>query len=181
MNKMGLKSNEELINDFLNKKNIFAVVGVSRDVEKYGHKVYKNLKEKGYTVYPINPKMDEVLGDKCYTGLEELPEKPDVVNLVVPPKVTLEIVKECKRLNIDKVWMQPGSELEEAIIYCNVKDRKPHFLRCGKIAYFLSLSILKTRGCFKPHPLGCGAHCFFDDNHIDVLHDVCVMVEGGKK
>jgi len=59
------------------------------------------------------------LGDKCYPGLEHLPTKPDVVSVVVPPRVTEEIVKTCKRLGIMKVWMQPGSESEEAIRFCD--------------------------------------------------------------
>ena len=110
--------NEELIKKFLNKKNIFAVVGASRDPEKYGYQVYKDLKEAGYKVYPVNPNADEILGDRCYPDLGDLPTKPDVVDVVVPPKVTEEIVKTCKRLGITKVWMQPGSESETAIKFC---------------------------------------------------------------
>ena len=110
--------NSTLIQDFLQKENVFAVIGVSRDPKKYGHQVYKDLKEGGYVVYPLNPHLDEVLGDKCYPSLSDLPEKPDVVDTVVPPAVTEEIVKECKVLGIDKVWMQPGSESAKAIEFC---------------------------------------------------------------
>jgi len=110
--------NGELIRSFLDKKNVFAVVGASRNPEKYGHRVYRNLKEAGYTVYPVNPNADEVLGDKCYPKLESLPVKPDVVDLVVPPKVTEEVVKECRSLGIRKVWMQPGSESEKSVEFC---------------------------------------------------------------
>jgi len=111
--------NEELIKKFLNKRNIFAVVGASRESEKYGYQVYKDLKEAGYKVYPINPNTDKILGDKCYSNLGDLPTKPDVVDVVVPPKITEEIVKTCKRLGITKVWMQPGSESETAIKFCH--------------------------------------------------------------
>jgi predicted CoA-binding protein len=107
-----------LLKDFLRKENVFAVVGVSQNPAKYGHQVYTDLKAAGYTVYPINPHIDEVLGDKCYHSLSYLPEKPDVVDTVVPSHVTEEIVKECEALGIDKVWMQPGSESEEAIKFC---------------------------------------------------------------
>jgi predicted CoA-binding protein len=110
--------NPTLIHDFLRKENVFAVIGVSENPEKYGHKVYKDLKAAGYTVYPVNPHVDEVLGDKCYPSLSELPEKPDVVDTVVPPAVTEKIVEECKALGIDKVWMQPGSESEQALTFC---------------------------------------------------------------
>ncbi|MEM2083042.1 MAG: CoA-binding protein [Nitrososphaerota archaeon] len=110
---------ENFIKEFLNKNNVIAIVGVSRDPEKYGYKVYKDLKEAGYKVYPVNPNASEILGDKCYPNLESLPIKPDVVNIVVPPNITEKIVKECKKLNIKKVWMQPGAESEEVIKFCN--------------------------------------------------------------
>lgn len=110
---------EELIKKFLDKKNIFAVVGASRNPKKYGYQLYKDLKEAGYEVYPVNPKAEEILGDKCYPGLEYLPTKPDVVDIVVPPRITEEIVRTCKRLKITKIWMQPGSESEAAIKFCD--------------------------------------------------------------
>jgi predicted CoA-binding protein len=113
---------KELINKFLEKTNIFAVVGASRDPEKYGHQVYKDLKGAGYKVYPVNPNAKEILGDKCYPDLKDLPTKPDVVNIVVPPKVTEKTVKTCKILGITKVWMQPGSESENAIKFCHEND-----------------------------------------------------------
>jgi hypothetical protein len=110
---------EELIKEFLDKRNIFAVVGASRNPQKYGHQVYRDLKEAGYEVYPVNPNAEEILGDKCYPALEYLPAKPDVVDVVVPPKVTEKIVKTSKKLGITKVWMQPGSESENAIKFCS--------------------------------------------------------------
>lgn len=115
---MGTKTNEELIKAFLDKKNVFAVVGVSRNSEKYGHQVYRDLRYAGYSVYCVNPNVNEVLGDKCYPSLEALPIKPDVVDVVVPPKITEEVVRICKKIGIMKVWMQPGSESETAIRFC---------------------------------------------------------------
>jgi predicted CoA-binding protein len=110
--------NQEMINEFLDKKNVFAVVGVSKEPEKYGNKVYFDLKRAGYTVYPINPNATEISGNRCYSKLRELPKLPDVVDIVVPPKITEMTVKECKELGIGKVWMQPGSESDEAIKFC---------------------------------------------------------------
>jgi len=77
-----------------------------------------------YRVYPINPNSDEILGDKCYHSLKELPEKPDVVDIVVPPNITKEVVKECRKLGIKRVWMQPGSESEKAINFCKENNIK---------------------------------------------------------
>ncbi len=109
---------EELIREFLNKNNVFAVVGASRDPHKFGYQVYQDLKKAGYKVYPVNPNTDEISGDKCYPSLESLPVKPDVVDFAVPPKATEHMVRTCKRLGITKVWMQPGSESEAAIKFC---------------------------------------------------------------
>ena len=62
------------------------------------------------------------MGDKCYPDLGELPKKPDVADVVVPPKVTEETVRTCVRLGITKVWMQPGSESETAMKFCDDSD-----------------------------------------------------------
>jgi len=121
---MDNENNKKIIISFLNKKNIFAVVGVSKDIKKYGNKVYITLKKAGYKVYPINPNLNKIFGDKCYSKLKNLPEKPDVVSMVVQPNITNEIVKQCNKLNIDKIWMQPGSESEESINYCKKNNIK---------------------------------------------------------
>ena len=118
------KMKTNLIKEFLKKENVFAVVGVSGNPAKYGHQVYKDLKEAGYVVYPVNPNIDKVLGDRCYHSLTELPEKPDVVDTVVPSSVTEKTVEECKELGIERVWMQPGSESEHAIRFCEENDIK---------------------------------------------------------
>jgi uncharacterized protein len=108
----------ESIKSFLNIENVFAVVGASRDPEKYGHRVYRDLLNAGYRVYCVNPNADEVLWKRCFPNLEVLPVKPDMVDVVVPPLITERIVKICERLGITKVWMQPGSESEAAIRFC---------------------------------------------------------------
>jgi len=112
-------TNQQLIGRFLDKRNVFAVVGASRDPQKYGYQVYRDLKNADYKVYPVNPNAHEILGDRCYPSLEDLPINPDVVDVVVPPKVTERIVETCKKLGIKKVWMQPGSESETAIKFCD--------------------------------------------------------------
>ena len=118
------------IEEFLRNKNIFAVVGVSRNPRKYGYKIYKDLKKAGYTLYPVNPNADKILGEKCYHSLGDLPKKPDVVITIVSPRVTEQIVKECKNLKINRVWMQPGSESEKAIKFCKTNNIKTVYNVC---------------------------------------------------
>jgi predicted CoA-binding protein len=122
INRGKARMDEKLIMEFLDKKNVFAVIGASRNPEKYGHQVYKDLRNAGYKVYPVNPNAKDILGDTCYANLESLPVKPDVADLVVPPKVTEQTVRNCKKLGITKVWMQPGSESETAIGFCREND-----------------------------------------------------------
>lgn len=105
---------EETIHSFLKARSL-AVFGVSRDPEKYGYKVYKTLKEKGLQVFAVNPRANEVDGDPVYPNLSALPEVPEAIVTVVPPEVTKTVVAEALAAGVDKIWMQPGSEHEEAI------------------------------------------------------------------
>jgi predicted CoA-binding protein len=97
------------------KYRTWAVVGVSEDREKYGNKIYRDLREAGYQVYAINPKLQTVEGDPCYASVKALPAIPDVVDLVVPPAVSLSVIQDCIEAGIKRIWFQPGSESEEAI------------------------------------------------------------------
>lgn len=97
------------------KHRKWAVVGVSEDREKYGNKIYRDLRAAGYQVFAVNPKLQTVEGDPCYASLKDLPEKPDVVDLVVPPAVSLKVVQDCLEAGIKRIWFQPGSESEEAV------------------------------------------------------------------
>lgn len=94
--------------DFLNKKT-WAVVGATDNTEKFGYKIYKCMKDAGYTVYPVNPGVSDIQGVKCYPHLKDLPEKPEVVDVVVPPKVGEQIMKDCAAAGIENVWLQPGA------------------------------------------------------------------------
>jgi predicted CoA-binding protein len=93
----------------------WAVIGVSDDRSKYGNKIYRDLRDAGYTVYAVNPKLETVEGDTCYTSVKDLPEVPDVVDLVVPPAASLRVIQDCLDAGVKRVWFQPGSESDEAI------------------------------------------------------------------
>ena len=94
---------------------LIAVVGVSGDASKYGHKIFRDLLKAGYPVKGVNPKGGFVLGQNIYKSLAELEKKPDLVITVVPPAVTEKTVEECNKLGIKNIWMQPGSESDAAV------------------------------------------------------------------
>jgi len=96
-------------------QKVWAVVGATDNEDKFGHKIYKMLKKAGYRVFPINPGLQTVMGDECYPSLTALPEKPDAVNFVVPPKVGEKIVAECAVLGIKNIWLQPGANSDNVV------------------------------------------------------------------
>jgi len=114
---------QDLIKEFMAQRR-FAIVGATDDTKKYGHEIFKNLKSRGYEVYPVNPRLEKLEGTKCYHSLTDIPVKVDVVDFVVPPEVTEVILKECKKLGFDRIWLQPGSESEAAIEFCHKNNLK---------------------------------------------------------
>ena len=108
---------DSLIRSFTAER-VWAVVGVSTNPKKYGHKVFRTLSQAGYTVYGINVRGGELDGSKLYSSLVDLPVVPNVVDIVVPPTQTEKVVRECAELGVTRVWMQPGSESEAAIQFC---------------------------------------------------------------
>ncbi|MBU0475377.1 MAG: CoA-binding protein [Bacteroidetes bacterium] len=101
----------------MSKKNL-AVVGVSRNKNKFGTVIYNELKKKGYNVFAVNPSTTEIGGDKCYQSIKELKDEIEAVVIVVPGIQTEIIVEEANEIGIKHIWMQQGSESDKAIIYC---------------------------------------------------------------
>ncbi|HEX9654547.1 MAG TPA: CoA-binding protein [bacterium] len=100
-----------------------AVVGANDNPSKYGYVIYRDLKRKGYAVFAVNPNRQTVDGDRAFGSLAELPAKATIVNVVVPPEVTMQILKECQRLGLMNVWIQPGAESPQVLDFL----QKNHF------------------------------------------------------
>ena len=103
-----------LIEECVNEQ-VWAVVGASTSPAKWGHRIYQALKASGYRVYPVNPRARQVDGDPCYPSVAALPEKPGVVDVVVPPKIGLTIAEEVAAAGIERIWFQPGAESAENV------------------------------------------------------------------
>lgn len=87
-----------------------ALVGATENPRKYGSVIFRDLTRKGYTVYPVNPNRTEVHGHRAYPNLSALPDTPTIVNVVVPPHVTLTILDDAEREGLRHIWLQPGAE-----------------------------------------------------------------------
>ena len=92
-----------------------AVVGATDDPAKFGGRIYRNLKGKGFRILAVNPGRATVDGDPCYPSLAALPETPAIVNLVVPPAASLQVLQVCLALGLSRVWLQPGAE-DDAVL-----------------------------------------------------------------
>ena len=90
----------------------WALVGATSNKGKFGYKIFQVMRNNGL---PVNPGLQEIDDQTCYASLADLPEPVEAVNVVVPPKVALGILEECQRLNISKVWLQPGADTAEVV------------------------------------------------------------------
>jgi len=102
------------VDDFLSQR-VLAVAGVSKNKRKFGNTVFRELKAKGYRLFPVNPNAADIDGEKCYSSLRDLPEKADGVIIVTPPAETEKVINDAVAAGIHRVWIQQGAETGEAI------------------------------------------------------------------
>ncbi len=96
------------IAQILKTAKVIAVIGASLKPERPSHWISKYLKEHGYKVIPVNPGHTEILGDKCYKSLSEVPESVDIVDIFRDPGAVPGIVDEAISKKAKVVWMQEG-------------------------------------------------------------------------
>lgn len=113
-----------------------AVVGCSSTPGKDAHDVPKYLEDHGYTVIPINPFADEILGRKAYDSLTDVEEDVDIVDVFRPSEEVAKIVDEAiERGDVDVVWTQLGIEDEEAAARAEDAGLRVVMDRCIKVEH----------------------------------------------
>ena len=131
---------EQRIEAILSGSKTVAVVGISDKPDRPSHLVAKYMQERGYRVIPVNPLVTEVLGEKAYKSLTEIPGRVDLVDVFRKSEDVPPIAEEAVRIGARFFWMQEGvvSErareiLEDAGIPC-VMDRcvKKELAKRGK-------------------------------------------------
>ena len=100
----------EVIDEILGdaKGRTIAVIGLSENTSKPSHYVSEYMQRHGYKIYPVNPSIETVLGEKSYKSLADLPVKPDVVNVFRVPSLIPGIVDEMLMLGLRNLWVQQG-------------------------------------------------------------------------
>jgi uncharacterized protein len=102
------------IEDFIAAEPV-AIVGVSRDPKKFGQMAFKELKEKGMKVVPVNPAAEEILGVKAYPDVNALPSEVRGVIIMTKKDQTAAIVRAAKTKGIKNIWIQQMSDSKDAL------------------------------------------------------------------
>jgi len=104
----------DLVEQQLTQSKVIAVVGLSPNADRDSHRVAKYLQSVGYRIIPVNPLIDEVLGEKSYPDLKSIPIPIDMVDIFRRSETVGPVVDEAIEVKAKFVWMQDGVVNEEA-------------------------------------------------------------------
>jgi predicted CoA-binding protein len=102
------------INDFLESQPI-GMVGVSRNPKKFGYAAFKELREKGLNLIPVNPQANEIMGEKAYPNVKMLPPEVRGILIMTKKDQTAGVVREAKERGIRNIWIQQMADSKEAL------------------------------------------------------------------
>lgn len=114
-------STQQSINEFMVQKKI-AIAGVSRKKQKFGNAIYKELKKKGYKLYPLNPNMETYDDEKCYPDIASLPDDVTAIVLNTKPAISKKLIEEASQKGINHIWLQQGSADKETIEFAEKSE-----------------------------------------------------------
>jgi hypothetical protein len=100
--------------DLLESSRIIAMVGLSPKTDKPSNRVANYLKEHGYRVIPVNPRYEEILGEKSYKSLSDIPDKVDVVDIFMRAENVIPVVEEAIKIKPKAIWLQLGIVNDQA-------------------------------------------------------------------
>ena len=117
----------------LNDSRIIAVVGLSPKPHRPSHQVARYLMEAGYTIIPVNPGQDSILGLPCYPSLRAIPGTVDLVDILRRQGKVLPIVDDAMAIGAKDIWMQEGIVNVEAAALAEAAGLVVVMDRCTKI------------------------------------------------
>ncbi len=92
-----------------------AVIGASSDRAKFGNKAVRAFRLQGYTVYPVNPREPEIEGLPAYPSIRDIPARPHMVSVYLPPPVLLKLLPDIAARGCDELWLNPGAESDQVV------------------------------------------------------------------
>ncbi|MBB6482675.1 CoA-binding protein [Spirochaeta isovalerica] len=123
------KNKRPAIDKFFASKK-YAIAGVSRNPHKFGTAIVRELAGKNIDVVGVNPHMTEVEGKPCFAAVSDLPGDVDALITTVKPEVTLSVVQAAYEKGIANLWMQQGSQSDEAIAFAESKGMNVIYKEC---------------------------------------------------
>jgi predicted CoA-binding protein len=119
----------------LKDNHTIAVVGLSADWFRPSYFAAKYMQAHGYRVIPVNPKYDEILGEKCYPDLKSIPDKVDIVDVFRKPADCVPIARDAVAIGAKVLWLQIGVINDEASRIATAAGLDVVMDRCVKIEY----------------------------------------------
>lgn len=119
----------------LKENRTIAVVGLSADWFRPSYFAAKYMQEHGFRVIPVNPKYDEILGERCYPDLKSIPEKVDIVDVFRKPQDCVPIAEDAVAIGAKVLWLQIGVINDEAARIAEAGGLEVVMDRCVKIEY----------------------------------------------
>jgi hypothetical protein len=121
--------------DILTTYRRIAMVGVSGNPTRASYRALVHMKSKGYTVYPVNPSYDEILGLKCYKSLLDITEPVDIVDIFRRADTVMPLIDEALEIGAKVFWMQIGVVNDEAAAQAAAAGMEVVMDRCVKIEH----------------------------------------------
>lgn len=121
------------IKEILAQSKTIAVVGLSAKENRPSNMVARYLMAAGYTIIPVNPGQSEILGEKCYPSLLDIPSAVDVVDIFRRPEDVGPVVADAVQIGAKVVWMQEGIVNDEAAAVARAAGLKVIMDRCLKV------------------------------------------------
>jgi predicted CoA-binding protein len=92
-----------------------AILGASNDQRKFGNKAVRAFLQQGYSVFPINPKEERIEGLPVFKSILDLPLRPHMVSVYLPPPLLLKVLPDIAAKGCDELWLNPGTESNEVL------------------------------------------------------------------
>lgn len=124
----------------MSKKTV-AIIGASNDRAKFGNKAMRAFLQKGYEVFPVNPKEESVEGLQAFKSIADVPVRPQMITVYLPPPILLKVLPDIAVRGCDELWLNPGTESDDVIT--EAERLKLNVIQaCSIVAVGVSLEML---------------------------------------
>ncbi|MGP4041185.1 CoA-binding protein [Gracilibacillus sp. D59] len=129
------ENEQQLMHEMLEKTKTIAVIGLSDKSYRTSYQIAKAMQNEGYRIIPVNPNVEEVLGEKAYEKIEDVQEPFELINIFRRSVYLKELAKEIVNTDANYVWMQQGVKDNDAYDYLTKHNKQIIMDQCIKVAH----------------------------------------------